>query len=131
MTAIELVRVYDARRGNPAHASVEAALTGPEHPSVFLVDRLWPRGVAKADLPHDVWLKEAGPSTELRRWFGHDPERFAEFAERYRGELEENREQAAPLLEAAARGEVMLLFSAKDEEHNQAVVLRGWIEDRR
>lgn len=131
MGSIDLVRVYDARAKGSAHASVKDRCTGEDRPSVFLVDRVWPRGVAKADLPFDVWLKDAAPSTELRKWFAHDPGRFAEFAARYRRELDENREAVGPLLDAAKDRDVTLLFSAKDTEHNQAIVLRQWLNHKR
>ena len=90
----------------------------------FLVDRVWPRGVSKEDLHLDGWLKDAAPSTELRRWFGHDPGRWAEFRRRYTEELEAAPEHWQPLVEAARTGDVVLLFGAKDTEHNNAVVLR-------
>jgi uncharacterized protein YeaO (DUF488 family) len=90
----------------------------------FLVDRLWPRGVGKGDLEPMTWSKDVAPSNELRRWFGHDPERWAEFHRRYTAELEAVPEQVLPLLEAAREGDVVLLFGAKDPEHNNAVVLR-------
>jgi uncharacterized protein YeaO (DUF488 family) len=92
--------------------------------AVFLVDRLWPRGLRKSDLKLDGWLRDVAPSDELRRWFGHRPERFAEFAERYRRELDQHPDAVRPLLEAARRGPVTLLYSARDPDHNQAVVLR-------
>lgn len=98
---------------------------------MFLVDRVWPRGVAKADLPHDRWLKEAGPSTELRKWFGHDPEKFDEFSTRYERELDDAREDVQPLVDAAKERDIVLLYSAKDETHNQAVVLRRWLNKKR
>jgi len=89
-----------------------------------LVDRLWPRGLSKSEAAVDHWLKELAPSAELRRWFGHDPARWDEFRRRYQAELA----QATDLLDelrALARGRrVTLLFSAKDEAHNNAVVLR-------
>ncbi|WP_084965193.1 DUF488 domain-containing protein [Thermoactinospora rubra] len=103
----------------------------PARGAAFLVDRMWPRGVAKQDLRCDGWLRDVAPSTELRRWFGHRPERFAEFARRYRAELDARPEAVRPLREAAARGPVTLLYSARDTEHNQAVVLRDYLlEDR-
>lgn len=114
MGPIELVRAYDAR---------SAKKVAP----TFLVDRLWPRGIAKADLDFDAWIKDVAPSTELRRWFGHVPARFAEFRERYMAELDAHPEAAQPIVDAAAKGRVVLLYSAKDTEHNQAVVLRDWI----
>ncbi len=87
-----------------------------------LVDRLWPRGVKKTDLGHDEWLKTVAPSGSLRRWFGHDPDRFDAFAERYRQELEGN-EDVERLAEIAAERPVTLLYAAKDREHNHARVL--------
>jgi uncharacterized protein YeaO (DUF488 family) len=90
-----------------------------------LVDRLWPRGLTRDKAAIDRWLKELGPSTELRQWFGHRPERWQEFAKRYRRELAGP--AARPLLKElatmAAAGPLTLVFSAHDEEHNQAVVI--------
>jgi uncharacterized protein YeaO (DUF488 family) len=96
-----------------------------------LVDRLWPRGVKKEALRHDLWAKELAPSPELRRWFEHDPARFREFARRYHAELrhEPARSILADLTRRAALGDVTLVFGARDEEHNGAVVLRDAIED--
>ena len=90
----------------------------------FLVERLWPRGVRKDDLGLDGWLRDAAPSTELRRWFGHDPQRWEEFRRRYSAELDAAPHTWRPLLDAAAAGPVVLLYSARDEEHNNAVALR-------
>lgn len=90
-----------------------------------LVDRVWPRGVSKEGAALDEWLKEVGPSTELRTWFGHDPDRFAEFAERYERELEGSESWAHLRQIVAEHDRVTLLFGAADREHNQAVVLRG------
>ncbi|HET6627816.1 MAG TPA: DUF488 family protein [Nocardioidaceae bacterium] len=98
----------------------------PDGTSVFLVDRIWPRGIAKSELPVE-WVKDVAPSTGLRQWFGHDRDKWAEFRRRYLAELKDNREAATPLLEAAAAGPVRLLFDAKDPEHNQAVVLAEWL----
>lgn len=89
-----------------------------------LVDRIWPRGVSKEDAALDEWLKEVGPSTELRTWFGHDPDRFAEFARRYEKELEGSDEWLQLRRIVDDHGRVTLLFGASDREHNQAVVLR-------
>jgi uncharacterized protein YeaO (DUF488 family) len=94
----------------------------------FLVDRVWPRGVRKEDLGHPTWLKEAAPSAELRRWFGHDPERWEEFRRRYTAELDARPEAWQPLLDAARAGDVVLLFGAKDTERNNAVVLRDHLQ---
>ena len=90
-----------------------------------LVDRLWPRGLKKADAAVALWLKEAAPSAELRRWFGHDPARWDEFRRRYAAELDGNRAALAPLL--AAEGTLTLLYAAHDEEHNNAVALAEWL----
>lgn len=90
----------------------------------ILVDRLWPRGLRKADAGVDLWAREVAPSTELRRWFAHDPARWAEFRRRYRDELGRQPEALAALLAHCRKGEVTLLFAARDTEHNQAVVLR-------
>lgn len=89
-----------------------------------LVDRVWPRGVSKEDAALDEWLKEIGPSTDLRTWFGHDPERFAEFASRYEQELGGSDEWAQLQQIVADHGRVTLLFGAADRENNQAVVLQ-------
>lgn len=90
----------------------------------ILVDRLWPRGVSKEKAHIDLWLRELGPSTELRKWFGHDPERWAEFRTKYRSELNNKAELIAQIKEAARHGPVTLIYSAHDEEHNDAVVLQ-------
>ncbi|MFD1505605.1 DUF488 domain-containing protein [Georgenia yuyongxinii] len=111
--AIQIARVYDPPEDDGA--------------ARVLVDRLWPRGVAKADVHVDLWLKEIGPSTELRTWFGHEPAKFEEFARRYRAELDAN--PAVGRLRDLEReqGTVTLVYSAKDTEHNQAVVLRDYL----
>lgn len=89
----------------------------------ILVDRLWPRGLAKADAKVDLWLKDVAPSTELRKWFGHDPAKWEEFQKRYRAELKDN-PALAELTAIVQEGTVTLLFAAKDTEHCHAVVLR-------
>lgn len=96
-----------------------------------LVDRLWPRGVKKEDLEIDAWLKDVAPSTELRRWFNHDPERWNEFRKRYFKELDDNQAAVAQLLESADGSPILLLYGAKDEAHNQAVALKEWIEQHK
>jgi uncharacterized protein YeaO (DUF488 family) len=96
----------------------------------ILVDRIWPRGITKADLQIDAWLKDLAPSTELRKWFGHDPAKWDEFRERYAGELEQRSEALEELVEKARAGRVTLVFSAKDTEHNNAVALREHLERR-
>ena len=89
-----------------------------------LVDRLWPRGVAKAEAAIDEWLKEVAPSTALRKWFGHDPARWDEFQRRYATEIHGHAELLAHLRELARQGPLTLVYSARDEDHNDAVVLR-------
>ena len=89
-----------------------------------LVDRLWPRGVGKTDAAIDRWMKEIAPSTELRRWFGHDPARWDEFQRRYKAELKEDTALLDELRHTAEKGALTLVYSAHDEAHNQAVVLR-------
>ena len=94
----------------------------------FLVDGLWPRGVRKTALEDVSWVKEVAPSKELRSWFGHDPARFPEFADRYRAELDgQESESLSLILSAIEQGPVTLLYAAKDTEHNHAVVLRDWL----
>jgi len=108
MDRVRTKRVYDPVDGDDGYR--------------VLVDRLWPRGIRKSDLPHDEWLKEVSPSGALRRWFGHDPERFEAFAERYQQELAGN-EEVERLTEIAADRRLTLLYAAKDREHNHAIVL--------
>ncbi len=90
----------------------------------ILVDRIWPRGVRKADAAITQWMKEIAPSNELRKWFGHEPERWAEFRRRYKAELARKRELIGELRGLARKGPLTLVYSAHDEAHNQAVVLR-------
>lgn len=90
----------------------------------ILVDRLWPRGLTKEKASIDLWLKDIAPSTELRKWFNHDPEKWNEFKKRYLAELNENKKSVAMLKEQLTNGDVTLIFGAKDEEHNEALVLK-------
>jgi len=113
---IQVKRVYE-----PAAASDGAR---------FLVDRLWPRGLKKKVLRVDGWLKDAAPSNPLRKWFNHDPAKWDEFQNRYFAELDEKLEAVRPLLEAARRGKVTLLFAAHDTEHNNAVALKEYLARR-
>jgi uncharacterized protein YeaO (DUF488 family) len=94
-----------------------------------LVDRLWPRGVSKEHAEVDEWLRDVGPSDELRKWFGHVPERFGEFAKRYAAELATSEAFRSLQAIAADHKNVTLVYSAKDEEHNQAVVLRDVLQN--
>lgn len=114
MTEISTRRVYDG---------------APPGWHAILVDRVWPRGIAKDDL-RASWNKEVGPSTELRQWFDHDPDKFEEFAERFRKELDGSDAFDELLTEAREHKRVVLLFGAKDEEHNQAVVLADLLREQ-
>jgi uncharacterized protein YeaO (DUF488 family) len=96
----------------------------------ILVDRLWPRGLSKADAKIDVWVKEAAPSNELRRWFGHEPERWEEFQRRYFAELDQIKDLQKTVLPVKGSGTVTLLFGAKDEEHNNAVALKKYLQGK-
>lgn len=95
-----------------------------------LVDRIWPRGVSKEHVRADQWLKDAAPSAGLRKWFGHDPSRWAEFKKRYQLELSEKPEVVSQLLLIASQGRLTLLFSARDIRHNQAVALKEYLVSR-
>ena len=96
-----------------------------------LVDRLWPRGVSKSSARIDLWLKEIAPSAALRKWFGHDPLKWDTFRARYFRELQKNPEAVAQLNEIIRNGPVTLLFAAKDQEHNNAVALKEYLESGR
>ncbi len=96
----------------------------------FLVDRLWPRGVKKEALALDEWCKAVAPSNDLRRWFGHDPQKWPEFQKRYRTELDANPESWQPLLTAVNAGDITLIYAARDSEHNNAVVLKAYLEEK-
>ena len=96
-----------------------------------LVDRLWPRGVSKERARLDEWARELAPSTELRTWFGHDPERFAEFERRYRTELAAHSGKLDELRRRARHGTLTLVYAARDEEHNDAVVLAEVLREHR
>jgi uncharacterized protein YeaO (DUF488 family) len=115
---IQIKRAYEAPSRTDGHR--------------VLVERLWPRGLAKADAHIDEWLKDVAPSQELRRWFGHEPSKFPEFRERYRRELRAEPAHSAfvDLARRAARGTITLVYSAHDEVHNSAVVLAQELERR-
>lgn len=110
---IKLKRVYDTRTTDDGVC--------------YLVERLWPRGIKKTSLHLDGWLKDAGPSTELRKWFSHDPRKWNEFRRRYFAELDRTTEAWEPIRLAARKGTVTLLYSSHDTEHNNAVALREYI----
>lgn len=97
--------------------------SSPQDGFRVLVDRLWPRGLSKEKAQIDLWLKEIAPSTDLRKWFAHDPAKWAEFKRRYRAELKQHTEQIHLLRNQAKKGPVTLVFGAQDEKHNNAVVL--------
>ncbi|HET6596466.1 MAG TPA: DUF488 domain-containing protein [Anaerolineales bacterium] len=108
-------RVYeDVKRGDGAR---------------FLVERLWPRGIKKEELKMKAWLKDVAPSPALRKWFAHDPDKWKEFQRRYRAELKSNPEAWQPILEAAEQGNVTLLYSARDTDHNSAILLKAFLEE--
>lgn len=112
-SSIQLKRVYDPRS---AHDGTR-----------FLVERLWPRGITKSTLADAQWLRDAAPSTELRKWFHHDPQRWNEFRRRYFAELKAEKDVLSPILEAARCGTVTLLYSSHDAEHNNAVALKEFL----
>ena len=96
-----------------------------------LVDRLWPRGISKQRAALDEWLKEIAPSTELRQWFGHEPARWPEFQRRYKAELRGHAMEIERLRDIAAKGVLTLVYGARDQEHNDAVVLRDVLHGHR
>jgi uncharacterized protein YeaO (DUF488 family) len=96
----------------------------------ILIDRLWPRGVSKAKAKVDLWFKAIAPSTPLRQWFGHDPGKWEEFKKRYEDELNHNSEAVAQLRAHLAQGTVTLVYGAKDQEYNDAVVLQEYLRQR-
>lgn len=116
-TMIRLKRVYDK--------------AGPEDGKRVLVERLWPRGIKKSAVHVDAWLKEVGPSTALRKWFGHDPEKWNEFRKRYFHELEKNPAAWKKIRDAARNGEVTLVYSSRDTEHNNAIALKNFLERKK
>ena len=96
-----------------------------------LVDRLWPRGVSKAEAAIDEWLKDLAPSTDLRKWFGHDPARWKQFKQRYWRELKDKKDDVDVLRHKAREGKVTFIYAAHDEDHNGALALKEFIEQRR
>ena len=107
--------------------------TSPQDGKRVLVDRVWPRGVRKEDAHLDEWLRDVAPSSELRRWYGHEPSRFAEFRRRYLAELRDagHREAAGHLRELASHDKLTLLTATKDVDHSQAAVLVEWLTTKR
>lgn len=109
---------------------LKRAYETPEKSDGFriLVERLWPRGVTKTNANIDLWMKEIAPSTELRKWYSHDVEKWPEFEKRYKQELKENRDLVAELKSIVREKNVTFIYAAHDEEHNSAVVLKEYIE---
>ena len=109
------------------HVKLKRAYDAPlvDDGTRILVDRLWPRGVSKAEAAIQQWMKEIAPSTELRKWFGHEPAKWDEFRRRYGEELRRNEKLLAQLRSVARKGTVTLVYSAHDEAHNDAIVLRA------
>lgn len=95
-----------------------------------MVDRLWPRGLKKNDFHYNAWLKEVAPSDSLRGWYKHDPDKWEEFKRRYFAELDEKPDIWKPILDAARKGNITLLYSAKNETHNNAVALKIYLESK-
>lgn len=114
---IEIARVYDSPHSK----------SGTKSSTRYLVERLWPRGMKRESLQLNGWLKDVAPSAALRRWYSHEVERWPEFRKRYLAELRKNSSAWQPLLEAARRGNVTLLYSARDTEHNSALILRNFL----
>jgi uncharacterized protein YeaO (DUF488 family) len=113
---IEIARAYEA----PPRAAATR----------LLIDRIWPRGISRQHLDLDEWIPEVAPSTQLRKWFGHDPAKWEAFQHRYRAELDSQPEAVERCLAWCRKGSVLLLFGARDREHNQAVVLRDYLSER-
>ncbi|NHN85693.1 DUF488 family protein [Acetobacter musti] len=114
--SIQVRRVYDP--------------PGPDDGARILVDRLWPRGVSRERAHLTLWLRDIAPSTELRKWFAHDPEKWSEFRRRYEAELDDNPAAVAEIMKIAGQGRVTLLYGARDTQHNEAVVLADWLRAR-
>jgi uncharacterized protein YeaO (DUF488 family) len=114
MAKIRLKRVYDE--------------PGPDDGQRVLADRLWPRGLTKERAAVDLWLKDLAPSPELRRWFNHDPSRWQEFQKRYRAELVQKKAAVEELRQKCRREAVTLVYAARDEKHNSALLLKQYLE---
>ena len=115
MTKYKIERIYESTASDDSYR--------------VLVDRLWPRGISKERAALDEWNKEIAPTDELRKWFNHDPEKFLEFSRRYMKELDNNPAAAEAKNNWNKQSAVTLLYGAKDAEHNQAIVLKKWLED--
>ncbi len=113
MVQVQLKRIYEPPQKSDGYR--------------VLVDRVWPRGMTKDKAALDLWAKDVAPSTDLRKWFGHDPAKWTEFQARYRAELKDRLPALRELIAKAGHGPLTLLYGAKDEEHNQAVVLHEFM----
>lgn len=111
---IETKRVYDEKTPTKGYR--------------ILVDRLWPRGLKKEEVKADLWLKDVAPSSELRKWFGHDPKKWQKFQKSYFQELNQKKQAIDLIARKAQKGKVILLYGAKDSDHNQAVALKEYVE---
>lgn len=116
MTAIKLKRIYEP--------------TSTSDGFRILVDRLWPRGIKKEEANVDIWLKEVGPSNELRKWFNHEPEKWEAFRKKYLAELQHSPATKELIQLVQKHATVTLVYSAKDEQHNQAVVVKEFLEKK-
>ncbi len=116
MGEIRLKRAYEEPAGNDGRR--------------VLIDRIWPRGVKKEELELDDWFKEVAPSTDLRKWFDHDPDKWQLFLQRYFAELDKDAKQVRQLLETAERGRLTLVYAASDERYNNAVALKEYLQSR-
>lgn len=112
--SVNIKRIYDP----PGHSDGKR----------ILVDRLWPRGLAKEKAAVHLWMREIAPSNELRRWYGHDPRKWPEFKKKYIAELDANPEGIEELLKLMRKGAVTLIYSSKEERRNNAMVLKGYLE---
>jgi uncharacterized protein YeaO (DUF488 family) len=120
---------FQERRNNKMKINIKRVYEPPakDDGKRILVDRLWPRGLTKEKAAIDLWLKDIAPTTELRKWFGHEPDKWQEFQKRYRKELKENKEAVLILKKEAKSKTLTLLYAAKDELHNDAVVLKEFL----
>lgn len=114
MKKIIIKRIYDSAAENDGYR--------------ILVDRIWPRGVSKEEAKLDEWNKDVAPSTELRKWFGHEEEKFDEFVKKYKKELDAQKDELKKIRDIGKKQQICLLYGAKDEKHNQAVVLKSVLE---
>jgi uncharacterized protein YeaO (DUF488 family) len=123
---------HPGRRGRIMQIWIKRAYeeSGEQDGTRVLVDRIWPRGLKKEAIRIDHWLKDIAPSTALRKWFGHDPDKWEEFKRRYFKELDQNKEGVEKVRQIAKAGRVTLVYGAKEERYNNAVVLKAYLEGR-